>query len=319
MPVSVTPDDVAAQEHLPSIADLLADTSRPTFSFEFFPPADVAGEDVLAQTILDLDATGADWLSVTYGASGATRDRTIRATRFIKRRTEAQTMGHLTCASQSRDELLATLAAYAEADVRHVLAIRGDMPGGPTVPWQRHPDGLANATELVRLIAGNFSFGIGVAAFPDPHPQQHDADLDARLLLAKQEAGASFAVTQLFFDADAYLRLVERARAIGCTLPIVAGIQPVTNIAQIERFAALSGAELPTRVVRRLHAVAGDPAQVRRVGIEIATELSADVLRGGAPGLQFFTLNRSRATSAILANLRRLGLDRRSPAAASDA
>ncbi|MBK8447624.1 MAG: methylenetetrahydrofolate reductase [Micropruina sp.] len=303
---------------MPSIADLLADTSRPTFSFEFFPPADQAGSDVLAQTILDLDATGPDWLSVTYGASGATRDRTIRATRFIKKRTEAQTMGHLTCAGQSRDELLATLARYAEADVRHVLAIRGDMPGGPTVPWQQHPDGLANATELVSLIADNFSFGIGVAAFPDPHPQHRDPELDARLLLEKQQAGASFAITQLFFDAGAYARLVERVRAIGCTLPIVAGIQPVTNIAQVERFAALSGAALPQRVVRRLHAVADDPAQVRRVGVEIATELSAEVLRAGAPGLQFFTLNRSRATSAILANLRRLGLDRRSPAVASD-
>ncbi|HMQ37267.1 MAG TPA: methylenetetrahydrofolate reductase, partial [Micropruina sp.] len=248
----------------------------------------------------------------------ATRDRTITATRFIKTQTEAQTVGHLTCASQSRDQLLETLASYAEADVKHILAIRGDMPGGPTVPWVRHPDGLANATELVRLIADNFSFGIGVAAFPDAHPENRDPGLDARLLLAKQEAGASFAVTQLFFDADAYFRMVERVRAIGCTLPIVAGIQPVTNLAQISRFAALSGAELPDRVVRRLHEVGDDPAAVRRVGVEVATELSAELLRGGAPGLQFFTLNRSRATAAILANLRRLGLDRRTPAAVSD-
>ncbi|MFT3834120.1 MAG: methylenetetrahydrofolate reductase [Micropruina sp.] len=314
--MSVNP---AEAERPPAIAELLADTSRPTFSFEFFPPADEAGTDVLARTILDLDATGRpDWLSVTYGASGATRDRTIRATRFIKTRTEAQTVGHLTCASQSVDELLATLAGYAEAGVRHVLAIRGDMPGGPTVPWVRHPDGLANATELVALIAANFDFGIGVAAFPDAHPERRDPDLDARLLLAKQQAGASFAVTQLFFDAGAYFRMVERARAIGCTLPIVAGIQPVTNLAQINRFAGLSGAELPERVTSRLHAVGDDPAAVRAVGVEIATELSADLLRGGAPGLQFFTLNRSRATAAILANLRRLGLDRRTPAAGSD-
>ena len=308
----------AAPEHLPSIAELLADPSRPTFSFEFFPPADEAGVEVLRNTIVELDHAGPDWLSVTYGASGATRDRTITATRFIKTQTEAQTVGHLTCASQSRDQLLETLASYAEADVKHILAIRGDMPGGPTVPWVRHPDGLANATELVRLIADNFSFGIGVAAFPDAHPENRDPGLDARLLLAKQEAGASFAVTQLFFDADAYFRLVERVRAIGCTLPIVAGIQPVTNLAQINRFAALSGAELPDRVVRRLHEVGDDPAAVRRVGVEVATELSAELLRGGAPGLQFFTLNRSRATAAILANLRRLGLDRRTPAAVSD-
>lgn len=307
-----------ADRQQPSIAELLADTSRPTFSFEFFPPADEAGEDVLRGTILELDGTRPDWLSVTYGASGATRHRTISATRFIKTQTVAQTMGHLTCASQSRDDLLQTLAAYAEAGVRHILAIRGDMPGGPTVPWVRHPDGLANATELVRLISDNFEFGIGVAAFPDAHPENRDPDLDARLLLAKQEAGASFAVTQLFFDAGAYFRMVERVRAIGCTLPIVAGIQPVTNLAQISRFAALSGADLPPHVVRRLHAVGDDPAAVRREGVQIATELSAELLRGGAPGLQFFTLNRSRATSAILANLRRLGLDRRTPAAVSD-
>ncbi|MFT4218188.1 MAG: methylenetetrahydrofolate reductase [Micropruina sp.] len=302
----------------PAIANLLADTGGPTFSFEFFPPADEAGMDVLRQTIMDLDHVGPDWLSVTYGASGATRDRTISATTFIKTQTAAQTVGHLTCASQSVDQLLETLASYQAAGVRHILAIRGDMPGGPTVPWVRHPQGLANATELVALIAGNFDFGIGVAAFPDVHPERRDADLDARLLLAKQEAGASFAVTQLFFDADAYFRLVDRVRAIGCTLPIVAGIQPVTNVAQINRFAALSGAELPERVTSRLHAVGDDPAAVRRVGVEIATELSADLLRGGAPGLQFFTLNRSRATSAILANLRRLGLDRRTPVVVSD-
>ncbi|MFT3862116.1 MAG: methylenetetrahydrofolate reductase [Micropruina sp.] len=301
----------AERANLPSIAELLADASHPTFSFEFFPPADEAGVEVLRNTIVELDHARPNWLSVTYGASGATRDRTITATRFIKTQTRAQTVGHLTCASQSRDQLLQTLAAYSEAGVRHILAIRGDMPGGPTVPWVRHPDGLANATELVRLIADNFDFGIGVAAFPDPHPQNRDPDLDARLLLAKQEAGASFAVTQLFFDAGAYFRLVERSRAIGCTLPIVAGVQPVTNLAQVSRFAALSGAELPDRVVRRLQQVADDPASVRRVGVEIATEFSAELLRGGAPGLQFFTLNRSRATSAILANLRRLGLDRR--------
>ncbi len=312
------PAGAAGQPNPLGIAGRLADPGRPTFSFEFFPPADEAGMDVLRRTITDLDHIGPDWLSVTYGASGATRDRTITATKFIKTQTAAQTVGHLTCASQPVDQLLETLASYAAAGVRHILAIRGDMPGGPTVPWVRHPDGLANATELVALIADNFDVEIGVAAFPDAHPENRDPDLDARLLLGKQEAGASFAVTQLFFDADAYFRLVDRVRAIGCTLPIVAGIQPVTNLAQISRFAALSGAELPERVVRRLHAVGDDPAAVRQVGVEIATELSAELLRGGAPGLQFFTLNRSRATSAILANLRRLGLDRRTPAAVSD-
>jgi methylenetetrahydrofolate reductase (NADPH) len=294
----------------PRIADALAG-GGPTFSFEFFPPRDEAGVEVLRQTILDLDDLGPDWLSVTYGASGATRDRTIGATRFIKTQTHAQTMGHLTCAAQSVAELEETLQAYADADVRHVLAIRGDPPGGPTAPWVRHPQGLDNATELVRLVKSFDRFGIGVAAFPDAHPEHRDLALDARILADKQEAGAEFAITQLFFDADAYFRLVERVRAIGCTIPIVAGIQPVTNVAQIERFAALSGADLPQWLVARLRAVADDPARVREVGVEVATELCARLLRGGAPGLQFFTLNRSRATGAILARLREQGLDTR--------
>lgn len=292
------------------IADALAG-GGPTFSFEFFPPRDEAGVEVLRQTILDLDDLGPDWLSVTYGASGATRDRTIGATRFIKTQTHAQTMGHLTCAAQSVAELEETLQAYADAGVRHVLAIRGDPPGGPTAPWVRHPQGLDNATELVRLVKSFDRFGIGVAAFPDAHPEHRDLALDARILADKQEAGAEFAITQLFFNPDAYFRLVERVRAIGCTIPIVAGIQPVTNLAQIERFAALSGADLPPWLVARLRAVADDPARVREVGVEVATELCARLLRGGAPGLQFFTLNRSRATGAILARLREQGLDTR--------
>ncbi|MFZ1410043.1 MAG: methylenetetrahydrofolate reductase [NAD(P)H] [Micropruina sp.] len=294
----------------PRIADALA-SGRPTFSFEFFPPRDDAGVEVLRHTILDLDELRPDWLSVTYGASGATRDRTIGATQFIKTQTHAQTMGHLTCAAQSVAELEETLQAYSDAEVRHVLAIRGDPPGGPTSPWVKHPQGLNNATDLVRLVASFGQFGIGVAAFPDAHPERRDVALDARILADKQEAGAEFAITQLFFDADSYFRLVDRVRAIGCTIPIVAGIQPVTNLAQIERFAALSGAELPPWLVNRLRAVADDPAKVREVGVEVATELCARLIRGGAPGLQFFTLNRSRATGAILRQLREQGLDAR--------
>ena len=273
-------------------------------SFEFFPPKDDAGIAQLVEAITALRPLRPDFVSVTYGATGSSRERTIDATKLIAARTDALTMGHLTCVSQSTTELRGAVQAYAEAGVRHILAVRGDPPGGPTAPWQRHPEGLDNATELVRLVKESGDFCVGVGAFPDGHPEHHDFDLDARILAEKQQAGAEFAITQLFFDAEAYFRLVERVRAIGCTLPIIAGIMPVTTISQIERFAGFSGAPLPDAVVSRLHAVADDPAAVRAVGVDIAVELCDTVLAGGAPGLQFFTQNRSRATAQILSALR---------------
>ncbi len=251
----------------------------------------------------ELESLGPDFISVTYGASGSTRDRTIRATEAIAQHTTMRSMAHLTCASQSRDQLRRVIGSYAAAGVRHVLAIRGDMPGGPRVPWEPHPDGLRNATELVALVRELGDFCVGVAAFPDPHPEQSDPDLDARLLVDKARAGASFAITQLFFRAADYFALVARVRALGCELPILPGIMPITNLRQVARFADLSGAALPGDVVERVQAVADDDDRVRRVGIEIATELAEDLLSGGAPGLHFFTQNRSRATREIYANL----------------
>lgn len=290
----------------PTIADALATGGRPTMSFEFFPPRDDAGQTQLLDAITALEPLRPDFISVTYGANGSSRARTVAATRLVQERTTAITMGHLTCVSQSVDELRGAIAAYAEAGVRHILAVRGDPPGGPTAPWQRHPEGLDNATRLVELVKASGDFCVGVGAFPDGHPEHFDVDLDARILAEKEQAGAEFAITQLFFDADAYFRLVERVRAIGCGLPIVAGIMPVTNLGQIERFAALSGADLPAPVVARLRAVADDPSAVRAVGLEIATELSDRLLAGGAPGLHFYTQNRSKATAEILARLRRI-------------
>ncbi|PKQ31376.1 MAG: methylenetetrahydrofolate reductase [NAD(P)H] [Actinobacteria bacterium HGW-Actinobacteria-2] len=275
-------------------------------SFEFFPPKDDAGTAQLLTAIEALQPLRPDFVSVTYGATGSSRERTIDATQLIAARTDALTMGHLTCVSQSVNELRGAVDAYAEAGVRHILALRGDPPGGPTAAWERHPDGLDNATELVELVKASGDFCVGVAAFPDAHPEHHDFDLDARILAAKEQAGAEFAITQLFFDADAYFRLVERVRALGCELPIIAGIMPVTNISQIERFASFSGAELPAPVVSRLRAVADDPAAVREVGVEIAVELCDRLLAGGAPGLQFFTQNRSKATAEILRRLREI-------------
>lgn len=282
-----------------TVADLLAGDGGPLYSFEFFPPKDAAAEDTLWQTLADLAEIRPDFVSVTYGANGSNRDRTIRITDKLATETDMPVMAHLTCVSQSRSQLVEVLDSYAAAGISHVLAVRGDPPGGPTAPWQAHPDGLANATELVELVASRGGFTIGVAAFPDPHPEHRDPDLDARLLVDKARAGASFAITQLFFDANAYFRLVERVRALGCDIPIIPGIMPVTTIGQITRFAELSGAALPPTVVSRLEAVANDPAAVRQVGVQIGTELSAQLLAGGAPGLHFFTQNRSTATRQI--------------------
>ncbi len=280
------------------ISDVLATTERPLVSFELFPARNDDEQKILWRTVRDLEALGPDFVSVTYGASGSTRDRTVGATAAIAQHTTLRTMAHLTCASQSRDELRHTVGAYADVGIRNVLAIRGDMPGGPREPFVRHPDGLANATELVRLVRELGDFCVGVAAFPDLHPQARDADLDARLLVQKAEAGASFAITQLFFDHQRYADLVARVRALGSDLPIIPGIMPVTRLSQIERFAELSGADLPDWVVRRL-SVDETPAAVRQVGIDIAAELCERLLEDGVPGLHFITMNRSTATREI--------------------
>ena len=287
----------------PSIADLLAVGHRPLFSFEFFPPKDEIQQRQLWQTVRELESLGPDFVSVTYGASGSTRERTIKATEAIALHTTLRSMAHLTCASQSRDQLRRVIGSYAAAGIHHVLAIRGDMPGGPRVPWERHPEGLDNATELVALVRELGDFCVGVAAFPDAHPERSDFELDAQVLAAKAAAGASFAITQLFFTADDYFALVGRVRALGCDLPIIPGIMPITNGRQVTRFAELSGAALPRTVTDRIDEVADDDDQVRRVGIKIGTELSEELLSRGAPGLHFFTQNRSRATREIYANL----------------
>ena len=281
-----------------TVADLLR-SGRTTYSFEFFPPRTPEDADRLWQTLDHLQEIEPDFVSVTYGANGSNRDRTLAITERLARESSLRTVGHLTCASQSRADIVAAIEAYRDAGVRHVLAIRGDMPGGPTEPWIRHPEGLANATELVRLVRETGDFCVGVGAFPDPHPQALDAELDARLLMEKAEAGAEFAITQLFFRPEAYLSLVDRVRALGCDIPIVPGIMPITQIGQVKRFAEFSGAQLPAEIVARLEAVADDPKAVREVGVDIATELALAVLEGGAPGLHFFTQNRSTATRAI--------------------
>jgi len=285
-----------------TVRDLLA-TGRRSWSFEFFPPKDDAGERQLWQTLRELEGLAPTFVSVTYGAGGSTRDRTIRVTERIATETTLTPTAHLTCVGSSRAELRQVVGGYAAAGVRNVLALRGDPPGGPGASWEQHPQGLRHAVELVELVRSLGDFCVGVAAFPDKHPEALDFDSDARVLRDKALAGADFAVTQFFFDAAAYFRLVDRLSALGCALPVIPGIMPVTNVAQVERFAQLSGAPVPPALAERLHAVRDDPAAVRAVGVAAASELAGELLDGGAPGLHFYTLNRSMATREVYAAL----------------
>ncbi|KHL09016.1 methylenetetrahydrofolate reductase (NADPH) [Mumia flava] len=275
----------------------------PTFSFEFFPPKSDAGERALWTAVRQLEPLQPTFVSVTYGAGGTTRDRTVRITGRIAAETTLHPVGHLTCVGQSRDELHTVLRQYADAGVRNVLALRGDPEGGPGAPWSSHPEGLDHGDELVALVASTGSFCVGAAAYPKGHREAASLEADAQVVAAKARAGASFAVTDFFFLAEDYLSLVERVRGLGCAIPILPGIMPITNLAQITRMAQLSGHQVPRSVVARLEPWVDDPEGLRAEGITIATELCDRLLAAGAPGLHFYTLNRSLATRQIYESL----------------
>jgi len=285
-----------------TVRDLIASGER-SFSFEFFPPKDADGERALWTALRELETLSPTFVSVTYGAGGTTRDRTVAITQRIAQDTSMTPLAHLTCVGHSRDELRSVIGSYAAAGVRNVLALRGDPPAGPAAPFEAHPEGLRHAVELVELTKELGDFCVGVAAFPEGHPSAESLDADARVLAAKAEAGADFAITQLFFDAADYFALLERVHALGVEIPVIPGIMPITTLAQISRMAELSGAALPESVVARVARFEGDPAAVRAEGIAVATELCDTLLAGGAPGLHFYTLNRSKATREIYAGL----------------
>jgi methylenetetrahydrofolate reductase (NADPH) len=279
-----------------TVADLLA--AGTTYSFEFFPPRTDEAEAQLTRTLAQLEPLRPSFVSITYGAGGSTRDRTHRLVVDILRRTTMTPMAHLTCVGHSRAELVDILQRYRHDGVGDILALRGDAPAGTELPG----GDLRHALELVELAREVGPFSIGVAAHPEGHPQAPDRAADRRHLAAKL-ARADFAVTQFFFRCDDYLALVDDLAARGVDKPVIPGVMPVTNVAQIERFAALSGAEVPAGLRARLRAAADDPAEVRRIGVAAATELCADLLAAGAPGLHFYTLNRSSATREIWAAL----------------
>jgi len=287
---------------LPPTAHRVGETLRQggrTYSFEFFPPKTDEGEQQLWQALAELEPLKPTFASVTYGAGGSTRDRTVRITAQMAARTSLVPVAHLTCVGSTITELEEILAEYAAAGVSSVLALRGDPAAGPGTPWVSTPGGIDHADQLVELIRQTGDFGIGVAAFPDGHPESSTRDQDAQVLARKQDAGAEFAITQFFFRASDYFDLVERAAAHGCDMPIIPGLMPVTNVAQIQRFAALSGAAFPADLAAQFEAIAEDAEAVQQLGVEVATDLAAELLAQGAPGLHFYTLNRSSATRQV--------------------
>jgi methylenetetrahydrofolate reductase (NADPH) len=284
------------------IAELLVQ-SRPVFSFEFFPPKTDEGHRTLEGSLEDLRDDSPDFVSMTYGAGGTTRSSTVELTRWIKHDLGIEAMAHLSCVGEPRERLVEILHQIEEAGVDNVLALRGDPPRGQT-EWRPHPGGLHYSVELIRLIKERFDFCVGAACFPEIHPDAADRGSDLGYARAKQDAGAGFLITQLFFDNELYFEFVEDARAAGITVPIVPGIMPITNYGQIKRFTEMCGASIPDELERELNGRADDPEAVAELGVAYATLQCSDLLARGAPGIHFYTLNRSPATRAILAALR---------------
>jgi methylenetetrahydrofolate reductase (NADPH) len=284
------------------IAELLVQP-RPVFSFEFFPPKTDEGQQTLERTLEVLRDDAPDYVSMTYGAGGTTRSSTVELTRWIKQDLGIEAMAHLSCVGEPRERLVEILQQIEAAGVENVLALRGDPPRGQT-EWRPHPGGLHYSVELIRLIKERFDFCVGAACFPEVHPDASDRDSDLGYARAKQDAGAGFLITQLFFDNDLYSEFVEEARAAGITVPIVPGIMPITNYGQIKRFTEMCGASIPSELERELNGRADDPEAVAELGVAYATLQCSDLLARGAPGIHFYTLNRSPSTRAILAALR---------------
>ncbi len=291
---------------MPGVRAYIGDLVRapePTFSFEFSPPKDAASTTQLWQTVRELEPLGPSFVSITYGAGGSTRDTTVSSTERIATETTLLPMAHITAVNHSVAELRNLIGRLAEADVRNVLVVRGDPPGDPTGEWVRHDAGVTYASDLVRLVKESGDFSVGVAAFPYKHPRSADIESDTRYFVEKCRAGADFAITQMFFDADDYLRLRDRVAAAGCDTPIVAGVMPITGFGQILRCSTLSGAPFPPALAAQFEEIKDDAAAVRRLGMEQMGAMCRRLLTEGVPGIHFITMNRSTATRELWRDL----------------
>jgi methylenetetrahydrofolate reductase (NADPH) len=296
--------------------DRILETAQPVFSFEFFPPKTDDGRRNLEDALADLKKDSPDYVSVTYGAAGSTRERTVEVTKWIKSDLGLEAMAHLSCVGEPVDRLREILDEIADAGIDNVLALRGDPPRGET-DWKPHPDGLESSVDLISLIRSSYDFCIGATCFPEVHPEAPDLDHDLRFLKRKVDAGATFLITQLFFDNEDYFKFVANAREYGIDLPIIAGIMPITNFEQIKRFTTLCGASIPPALNEQLEARNGEGVEaVAELGVAYATLQCADLLARGAPGIHFYTLNKSSATRAILSALKAWRPLERAPATA---
>ena len=285
------------------IDQILEEAEEPSFSFEFFPPKSDAGERVLGLALESLRQLSPSFVSVTYGAGGTSRGRTLELTKWIKQELGIEAMAHLSCVGSTRDELTAVIADMHDAGIENILALRGDPPRGET-DWTAHPGGLQYSTELASLIHSDHDMCIGGACFPEVHPEAPDLAHDLRFLKDKIDNGVSFLITQLFFDTELYFRFVDEARAAGIDVPILPGIMPITDLRQIKTITGMCGATIPHELLEALEWRSHDPDAVLQLGVSYATLQCAELLARGAPGIHFYTLNRSHATRAILSALR---------------
>jgi methylenetetrahydrofolate reductase (NADH) len=285
------------------IDQILEEANEPIFSFEFFPPKSDAGERVLGLALESLRQLEPAFVSVTYGAGGTSRGRTLELTKWIKQELGIEAMAHLSCVGATREELSDIIVDMRQAGIDNILALRGDPPRGES-DWKAHPGGLQYSTELAALIHADHDICIGGACFPEVHPEAPDLAHDLHFLKEKIDNGVSFLVTQLFFDNELYFRFVDEARAAGIDVPIIPGVMPITDLRQIKTITGMCGATIPAGLLEALEWRSHDPDAVLQLGVSYATLQCAELLARGAPGVHFYTLNKSHATRAILSALR---------------